>query len=94
MRIHAGDKPFKCTICDKSFTQSANLKQHSKIHQNESRIGTNQQFDSGKTVRSGSISGQSGVSSPSDDIHEGELGHYEPLSDDDAMNDDAKIADN
>lgn len=34
MRIHTGDKPYKCSKCDKAFASGSNLKQHEKIHDN------------------------------------------------------------
>jgi hypothetical protein len=27
-RMHNGDKPFKCTQCDKAFSESSNLSKH------------------------------------------------------------------
>ena len=34
MRVHMGLDPFPCTLCDKSFTHSSNLKRHMKSHVN------------------------------------------------------------
>ncbi|XP_035316315.1 zinc finger protein 54 isoform X1 [Cricetulus griseus] len=34
-KIHTGKKPYKCNICDKSFTQCSNLKAHQRIHTGE-----------------------------------------------------------
>lgn len=32
MRIHNGERPFKCPSCDTAFADKSNLKKHSRIH--------------------------------------------------------------
>ncbi|CAI2387754.1 unnamed protein product [Moneuplotes crassus] len=32
-RMHLGQKPYKCSICHKGFTQQGNLKKHEEIHE-------------------------------------------------------------
>jgi len=31
-RIHSGDKPYKCNMCDRAFSQSATLNRHIRVH--------------------------------------------------------------
>ena len=32
MRVHTGDKPYKCHECDKAFSVSGNLNTHMRVH--------------------------------------------------------------
>jgi len=38
MKTHSNEKPYVCTVCDKSFNDNSNLKKHLKIHTRKNEI--------------------------------------------------------
>lgn len=32
MSVHSGEKPFKCNVCGNGFSNSSNLRAHTRIH--------------------------------------------------------------
>ena len=35
IRIHSGEKPYKCSVCSAKFARAGNVKNHIRIHSGE-----------------------------------------------------------